>query len=190
MLWALGVILSELAEAVEGLDGALIGEDSIAVVVAHLLALGVEPPGVDCGLEAPGMEGKRKVVAHPWDVVLGGSLFQHRISIGAVGALHVFKFDDGDAGARGRLEGRGIVHGRGGRRIELGVHTGGREHGGGQAERKGHAAAGEAKGEGKISVHSGLDDSLIPIVTASNEESCRRSSTSEETAGASESDRT
>ena len=88
------------------------------------LALGVEPAGVDGGLEAPVMEGQREVVADPGDVVLRGGLLEDGVGGGAVGALHVLKLDDGHAGAGRRLEGGGVVDRGGGRRAELGVGGG------------------------------------------------------------------
>ena len=111
----LRVVLSELAQHVEVGDGGLVGEDGVAIIVAHLLALGVEPAGVDGGLEAPGMEREGEVVADPGDVVLGSRLRAARVGVGAVGAFHVFEFDDGDAGTGGRLESSGIVDRRRGR---------------------------------------------------------------------------
>src|SRR5580698_1426081 len=62
---ALCKTLSELGKLRERLDGALAGECCVAIVVAELLAPGIEPACVDCGLETPGMKGQREIVAHP-----------------------------------------------------------------------------------------------------------------------------
>jgi hypothetical protein len=120
-----GEVLSELAEDVEVGDGGLVGEYGVAVVVAELFALTVEPPGIDGGLEAPGMERQGEVVADPGDVVLGRGVFKDGVGVAAVGALHIFEFDDGDACAGGRFEGGGVVHGCGGRRTKLRAGSGG-----------------------------------------------------------------
>jgi hypothetical protein len=104
-----GELLRELLELVGGLDGDLVGEDGVAVLVAEGLAFGVEEAGVDGGLEAPVVLREREVVADPGDVVLGGGVFEERVGAGAVGALEVFKLDDGDASAGRRLEGGGVV---------------------------------------------------------------------------------
>ena len=73
------------------------------------LLLSVEPARVDGGVEAPGVEGQREVVADPGNVIAGGGFFEDGIGAAAVGALHVFELDDGDARAGGRMEGGGIV---------------------------------------------------------------------------------
>jgi len=122
-----GEALGELLELVGGFDGDLVGEDLVAIVIAEGLTLGVEETGVDGGLEAPVVLGEREVVANPGDVVFGSGLFEEGIGVGAVGALEVFKLDDGDASAGRRLKRGGVVHLGGGRRAELGV-------GGGRAE--------------------------------------------------------
>ena len=114
-----GEVLSELAEYVEVGDGGLVGEDGVAVVVAEFFAFAVEPAGINGGLEAPGMEWQGEVVADPGDVVLGRRVFEDRVGVAAVGALHIFEFDDGDARAGGGFERGGVVHGRGGRRTKL-----------------------------------------------------------------------
>ena len=62
---ALGERFSVLGQIAAGIDGDLVGEDVVAIVVADLLALGVEPAGVDRRVEAPVMEGEREVVADP-----------------------------------------------------------------------------------------------------------------------------
>ena len=122
-----GKFLRELAELVGGLDGDLVGEDVVAIVVAKFLALGVKEAGVDGGLEAPVMEGEREVVTDPGDVIFFGGLFEQRVGGGAVGALEVFKFDDGDFGAGGRLEGSGVMDRGGFWRAELGMRSEGEE---------------------------------------------------------------
>ena len=110
-----------MPELVGGFDGDLVGEDKVAIVIAKLLAFGVEETGVDGGLEAPVVEGERKVVADPGNVVLFGGLFEQRVGGGTIGALEVFKFDDRNSSAGGRLEGSGVVDRGGGRRAELGM---------------------------------------------------------------------
>ena len=122
--WLGGKLLRELLEIVGSLDGGLVGEDLVAVVVAEGLAFGVEEAGVDGGLEAPVVLGQREVVADPGDVVFGGGVFEQGVGAGAVGALEVFKLDDGDASAGGRLEGGGVVDLGGIGRAELGVGRG------------------------------------------------------------------
>ena len=94
-----GKLLRELLEIAGGLDGGLVGEDLVAIVVAEGLAFGVEEAGVDGGLEAPVVLREREVVADPGDVVFGGGVFEEGVGAGAVGALEVFKLDDGDASA-------------------------------------------------------------------------------------------
>jgi len=168
------VVLSELAQDVERGDGGLAGKDGVAIIVAQLLAFGVEPAGIDGGLEAPRMEWEGEVVANPGDVVFGCGVFEDDVGVGAVGALHVFEFNDGYTGADGGFERGGVVYRGGGGCVELGAHTRRRgEQSDGKTHRESNAASREAKGEGKISRHIGLDDSLVPIVTATNEESCR-----------------
>ena len=89
------------------------------------------------------MEGEGEVVADPGDVVIGRGFFEHGVGAAAIGALHVFKFDDGHAGAGGGTEGGGVVDlGSGRRRTELGVGGGG---GGGEEKR-----GGEGQGEGGV----------------------------------------
>ena len=108
-------------------------------------------------------------MADPWNVVLGGSLFEQRIGVGAVGALHVFEFDDGDAGSGGRAEGGGIVDRGGGRATKLGACSRGngeKQSCGDEGRQGGAVAGGEAKGAGEEALHSVLDDSLLFIVTA------------------------
>lgn len=160
-------LLRELAQDIERGDVGLVGEDGVAVFIADLLGLGVKPAGIDGCLEAPGVEGQREVVADPGDVVLGGGLFEQRVGAGAVGALHVFEFDDGDAGSGGWLEGGGIVDlggGRRGRAAELGM--GGRGRNDGQRER----GSGEDGGaEKRYAVHRLLDVVLGVIVTVRGE---------------------
>ena len=95
-----GELLREIQEVFAG-DGGLVGEDGVAVVVAQFFGLGVEPAGVDGGLEAPGMEGEREVVADPGDVVFGCGFLERGVDLAAEGALHVFEFDDGYAGSWG-----------------------------------------------------------------------------------------
>ena len=125
--------LGELAEDVVAGDGGLVGEDLVTILVADGLAFGVEIAGVEGGVEAPGVEGEGKVVAEPGDVVFGRGIFEEGVGAGAVGALHVFKFDDGYTGAGGGTEGAGVVDlGSRGRRAELGVCAGGEEKRGGE----------------------------------------------------------
>ena len=127
-----GEALREVLELAGGFDGDLVGEDLVAIVVAEGFAFGVEEAGVDGGLEAPGVLGEREVVADPGDVVLCGGLFEEGVGLGAVGALHVFELDDGDACAGRRLEGGGVVDLGGGRRAELGAGGDGEQRGEGQ----------------------------------------------------------
>ena len=119
-----GEALGEVLELAEGLDGNLVGEDGVAVVVAEGLAFGVEEAGVDGGLEAPVVLREREIVADPGDRILFGGLFEEGIGAGAVGALEVFKLDDGDAGAGRGLEGGGVMDLGGFRRAKLGVGHG------------------------------------------------------------------
>ena len=120
--------LRVLAEDVGGDDGDLVGEDIVSVSVADCFALGVKEAGVDGGVEAPGVQGEGEVVADPGDVVGGRGIFEHGVGAAAVGALHVFKFDDGYAGTGGGTEGGRVVdRGSRGRRAELGVGGGGGE---------------------------------------------------------------
>src|SRR6266702_977108 len=137
---ALGELFSELGQDIGSGNGDLVGEDFVAVVVAELFALGVEPAGVDRGLEALRMEGQREVVADPRNVVLGGGFFEQGVGAAAVGALHIFKFDDGDAGSGGRLEGGGVVDlGSGGWGNELCVRGGRKGERGGDEGKAGGA---------------------------------------------------
>ena len=141
-----GPFLRELLEIAGSLDGRLIGEDVVAIVVAEGLAFGVKEAGVDGGLEAPVVLREREVVADPGDVVFGGGVFEEGVCAGAVGALEIFKLDDGDASAGGRLEGGGIVDLGGIGRAELGVSRGGDQRGEGEGERK----AGEVPAQGEM----------------------------------------
>jgi hypothetical protein len=59
-------------------------------------------------------------------VVLGRGISEHRVGAAAVGAFHVFKFDDGHAGAGGRTKGGGVMDlGSRGWSAELSVGSGG-----------------------------------------------------------------
>ena len=89
-----GEALRELLEIDGGLDGNLVGEDLVAVVVAEGFALGVKEAGVDGGLEAPVVLRERKVVTDPGNVLFCGGVFEERVGAGAVGALKVFKLDE------------------------------------------------------------------------------------------------
>ena len=117
-----GEFFSEVAQVLERGDGRLVGEDFVAVFVTELFRFDIEPAGVDGGLEAPGVEGEREVVADPGNFVGVGGFFEKRVGGAAVGALHVYEFDDGYAGARRRLErGRVVDLGGGRRSAELGL---------------------------------------------------------------------
>ena len=170
--WAAANFCVNCAQLVGGLDGDLVGEDVVAVIVAELLALGVEKAGIDGGLEAPGMVGQREVMAHPGDVVLGGGLHEVWVGGGADGALHVSEFDDSDAGAGGRLEGGGVVDLRGLRRAELGVGGGRGEEQRGRDEGQGEMKAGTAGTVGRVGKCAAKIDRMLvgrlpkPIVTA------------------------
>ena len=119
-------LLSELAQQIGADDGGLRSEDLISVLVAKAFAPGVEPAGVDGGLEAPIMHGQREVAAYPGNLVLGHGLFEQRVGAGAVGALHVCKLDQGYAGSGGRPENRGVEDpGSGWRSAKLSVGAGG-----------------------------------------------------------------
>ena len=111
-------------------EGRLVGEDGVAVLIAELFAFQIEPAGVDGGLETPGVEGKREVMAHPGNVVLFAGFSQQRIGGGAIRAFHIFEFDDGNPRAGGRLKGSGVVNLGGRGRAKLGVC--GRRHNGAQ----------------------------------------------------------
>ena len=119
---ALSEFVSELAEGVGGNDRDLIDKDLVAVLITEVLALGIEPAGVDGSLEAPGMHGQREVMAHERNLVLGGSLAEQGVGTAAVRTLHIFKFDNGYTGAGWRLESAGVVDlGSGGLRRKLRV---------------------------------------------------------------------
>jgi len=136
----LGELLSELGENVEAGDGGLAGEDGVAIFIAEGLGFGVEPASVYGCLEAPCVEGQGEVVADPGDVVLGGGFEEQRVGAGAVGALEVFKFDDGDAGSGGGDEGGGVVDlGAARRRRELGDARSGSEDQRREGEQVGYA---------------------------------------------------
>ena len=125
----LGEVLSELAESIESGDGGLAGEDGVTIIVAEFFAFSVEEAGVDGSLEAPGMEREREVVADQGNVVLGCGLSEEGVGVGAVRALHVFEFDDGDAGAGGGFDRGGVADGSGGRRVELSARSRDRSEG-------------------------------------------------------------
>lgn len=133
--------LRELAEEVGAVgERGLAGEDEVAILVAEGLAFGVKEAGVDGGVEAPGVHGEREIVADPGDVVGGRGFFEDGVGAAAVGALHVFKFDDGYAGASRGMEGGGVVDlGSGRRCAELGVGGGGEEKRGGEGQGEGGA---------------------------------------------------
>ena len=70
-------------------------------------------------------------MAHPGNVVLGRCFFEERIGARAVRTFHVLPFHDGNLGAGGRLERRGVMDLRPRRgNIELGAC--------GRRERQGH----------------------------------------------------
>ena len=143
-----GEVLGELLELGGGFDGDLVGENRVAVVVAKGLASGVEVARVDGGLEAPVVLREREIVADPGDVVFGRGLFEEGVCAGAVGALKVFKLNDGDASAGRRLEGGGVVDLGGIGLAELGVGWDGDEGGEGEGKQKaGELAQGETVAE-------------------------------------------
>jgi hypothetical protein len=122
------------AQDFESGDGRLVGEDGVAVFVSEFLRLGVEPAGIDRSLETPSVEGQGKVMADPGNVVLGRGFAEKRIGPGAIGALHIFEFDDRDAGSGRGLQGRRIMDlgcGGTGGAAELSV-GGGEQAGGGE----------------------------------------------------------
>ena len=53
------------------------------------------------------MEGEREIVAHPGNFVVSGGLAEEGVGAGAVGALHVFEFNDGHVGSGGGLRAEG-----------------------------------------------------------------------------------
>jgi len=72
------------------------------------------------------MEGEGEVVANPGDAVFRGGVVEEGVCAGAVGALHVFEFDDGDPGSGGGMEDGGVVDLGGWRGVaKLGVGAGG-----------------------------------------------------------------
>jgi len=146
-----GKLLSELEQNLRADDGSLIGEDLVAIVVAHELAMSVEPAGVDGGVEAPAMHGQGEVMAHQWNFVFGRSFLEQGVGAAAIGALIVNKLDQSHAGSGGRLEGGGVVHLRCGRRAKLGVCTGGGEQSGGKSE---HPESGKTTGKCEKTSHS------------------------------------
>ncbi len=149
----LGEFLSELGQNIRVGNGYLVGENGVAVVIAQLFAFGVEPARVDCGVEAPGVERQREIMADPRNVVLGSGLFKERVGAGAVRAFHVFPFDDGHPGAGGRLEDGWVVDlGSGRRNIELGA-GGWNEDEQGRGYRKRGIDGGRAKSTGKGTKH-------------------------------------
>ena len=106
----LGDFLGELRQGVRGGDGRLQRQRRHRGNGRPASCSWYRPAGVDGGVEAPGVEGQREVVANPRDAVLCCGFLQKRVGASAVGALHVFPLDDGDLGARGRLQWRGVVH--------------------------------------------------------------------------------
>lgn len=104
-----GEALRELLELVEGLNGGLIGEDGVAIIVAEALAFLVEPTGVDSSGGAPNVPGDENIVANPGDAVLGGGLHEQGIGGSAGWALEVTKLDDCHARAGGRMERGGVM---------------------------------------------------------------------------------
>lgn len=99
-----GETLRELLELAAGLNGVLIGENVVAVIVAQALAFLVEPAGIDCGAGAPRMAGNEEVVANPGNSVFGRGLHEHGIGGCAGWALQVIKLYDGYARCGGRME--------------------------------------------------------------------------------------
>ncbi len=91
----------------------LIGKDLIAEVIAKLLRLGVEPSRVHRSVKTPGVKRQGEIVTYPGNMVLGCSILKQRIGAGTVGTLHVFKLDDCHMSAGRRLEGGGVMNGRG-----------------------------------------------------------------------------
>jgi len=148
---ALGELLGEFGQRVGVVDGALIGEDLVAVFVADGLAFRVEPAGVDGGVAAPVVIGDEKVVADPGDLVLGGSGFESGIGDSAGGALEVIELDDGDAGAGGGME-RGGVEDLDG---VLRAGCGDGEHGEGEYRGLDEAGAGEEVPHIGLTMHYG-----------------------------------
>ena len=79
-----------------------------------------------------------------------GGFFQQWVGAAAVGALHVFKLDDGHAGAGGRLERGGIVDLRSRRRrAKLGVSGDGKESGKGKGQQQAGRPVESRKATGK-----------------------------------------
>ena len=101
--------LGEGAQVVLGFDAGLIGEDGVAVVIAELLGLGVEPAGVDGSLVAPYVHLEGEVVAQPGHMVLGGRIFQDRVLARTHGTLEVGEFEERYVGSRRWLQGGHVV---------------------------------------------------------------------------------
>ncbi len=128
-------LLGEFIEDFKAGDGGLVVEDLVAIFIADSLGFGIEVAGVDGGLEAPCVEGKWEVMTDPGDVIFGGGFEEEGIGAGAVGALEIFKLDDGDAGTGGGFQGCRIVdQGSSGRGCKLGDGSGGGKHESGDGE--------------------------------------------------------
>jgi len=153
-----GKLRGELAQHAGADDGALIGKDSVAILVTQGLAVEVEPAGIDRSRNAPSVIGKRKVMANPGNLVSGRGRFDDGIMCATERAFKVRKLDDGHTSTGWRPEGRGVMH-LGFRRAKLGVDTGGsdKKRDRGEAEQKAapHPKNGKSTGKGKRMRHSG-----------------------------------
>ena len=118
---ALSKLVSELAEQVRVVvEGSLVGEDLVAILVAEGLGFDIEPASVDGGDGAPSVGGDEEIVAYDGDLVLGGGRPDGGVGGAADGALHVNELDDGYANSGGRMEGGGVKNmSSGGRSAKL-----------------------------------------------------------------------
>ena len=134
----LEVLLGEGLEVVLAADGDLVGEDGAAEVLGGPRRdLVLDIAGGDGGVEAPEVHAEGEVVAHEGDlVVLDGGVDDGK-GVGAGGALEIFELVDGDPGAGGRLDGRGVFEGvtlAGGNGLLRGGGERDEERGGGEEE--------------------------------------------------------
>jgi hypothetical protein len=93
------------------------GKNGIAVIIANLLAFGIEPAGIDSSVKAPDVERQREIMPDSGNVIIFGGFLQDRISTGAIRTLQILELIDGHASACRRLQRSGIhdFGGRGGK---------------------------------------------------------------------------
>src|SRR6185312_11472615 len=86
----------------------LVGVNEFTEIISHVCRCLIEIAGPHGCIKSPVMHGHWKLIQHYWNFMGVGGFPHHRISLGAVRALQIFKYHDSHRRPAGRLEKRGI----------------------------------------------------------------------------------